>query len=245
MDALPNTTAAPPAPPLAPALTRRQENYARAVASGLSYAEAFRQSGCVASTSGSMSVQISELNKTPKVRARITELRAAVDAETVSTMHERMSWLRLIISADPRELSRIVADACGNCWSDETYAQAMIAHFRPSPFDADDPRPGLPDTHKPRPGCIHCRGEGILRVVLTPTDELSPEGRALFKGAEQNEKGEIKIHMHDQQAAADMLNKMQSAYVTRSINLNANVAVHAARDATPADAARLLEAFGG
>jgi hypothetical protein len=40
------------------------------------------------------------------------------------------------------------------------------------------------------------------------------------------------------------LNKLQSAYVTRSLNLNANVAVQAARDASPDDALKLFEAFG-
>jgi hypothetical protein len=81
-------------------------------------------------------------------------------------------------------------------------------------------------------------------VVLTPTDELSPSARALFKGASQNDKGVIEIEMHDQLAAAEMLNKLQSAYVTRSLNLNANVAIHAARDANPEDALRLFDQFG-
>jgi hypothetical protein len=87
-------------------------------------------------------------------------------------------------------------------------------------------------------------GHGVSRVVLTPTDELSPAARALFKSAEQNEKGEIKIHTHDQAAALDMLNKMHSSYVTRSLNLNMNATVHTARDASPEQAAQLFEAFG-
>ena len=105
-------------------------------------------------------------------------------------------------------------------------------------------RPELPDTKRPRADCARCKGDGHSRVVLTPTDELSPSARALFKGAEQNEKGAIKIHVHDQVAAADMLNKLQSAYVTRSLNINANMAIPAARDANPADALKLFDAFG-
>lgn len=120
----------------------------------------------------------------------------------------------------------------------------MAAHFAPNPFDADEPRPALPDSKKPRAECKHCRGEGYARVVLTPTDELSPGGRALFKGAKQNDKGVIEIQMHDQAAALDMLNKMHSSYVTRSLNMNVNAAVHPARDATPEDALKLFEAFG-
>lgn len=245
MDALPNTTAGPPAPPLAPSLTRRQESYARCVASGMSYAEAFRQAGLVASTAGSMSRQISELNRIPKVAARITELRAKADEQTVSTIAERMAWLRLIVLADPRELSRTVRHACDLCWTDKDIAAAYAAHFAPVMFDPDEPRAMLPDTTKPRGDCVHCRGEGITHVVVTPTDELSPAARALFKGAKQNEKGVIEIQTHDQMAAAEMLNKLQSAYVTRSLNLNANVAVHAARDATPEQALALFDSFGG
>lgn len=242
MDALPNTTAGPPALPVAPvALTRRQESYARACAAGMSYAEAFRQAGLVASTSGSMSRQISELNRTPKVVARIVELRGRADEEIVSTIAERMAWLRLIISASPEELTRTVRDPCDLCWPDTEVAAAFVAHFEPSPFAED--RAPLPDTKRPRMGCERCRGDGFARVVITPNDELSPAARALFKSASQNEKGVIKIETHDQMAAAEMLNKLQSAYVTRSLNLNVNAAVHAARDATPQDALRLFDQF--
>jgi hypothetical protein len=243
MDVLPNTTAGPPAlPPMAHGLTRRQEAYARCVALGLSYAEAFRQAGCVASTSGSQSAQIAALNRTPHVRARITELRGKADEETVSTIAERMAWLRLIVQANPEELTRVVRDPCDLCWPEAEVARAFAAHFMPCEFVEE--RPELPDTKRPRHDCERCRGSGFARVVLTPTDELSPAGRALFKGASQNEKGVIEIETHDQMAAAEMLNKLQSAYVTRSLNLNANVAVHAARDATPEDALKLFDAFG-
>lgn len=242
MDALPNTTAGPPAlPPLAPSLTRRQEAYARCVAAGMSYAEAFRQAGCVASTSGSQSAQIAVLNRTPHVRARINELRARADEETVSTIAERMAWLRLIVQANPDELTRVLRSPCDLCWPEAEVARAYVAHFTPSPFAEE--RPELPDIKRPRHDCARCHGSGFASVVLTPTDELSPAGRALFKGAKQNEKGAIEIQMHDQVAAADMLNKLQSAYVTRSLNLNANVAVHAAREVRPEDLAGLLESF--
>lgn len=228
--------------PVPKSLTRRQEAYARSVAAGMSYAEAFRDAGLVASTSGSRSAQIAILNRTPHVRARITELRARADQETVSTIAERMAWLRLIVQADPEELSRLVRDPCDLCWPDAEIARAWAAHFAPTEFHEE--RPALPDTTKPRHACQRCRGEGFTRVVLSPTEDWSPAARALYKGAKQNEKGVIEISTHDQVAAAEMLNKLQSAYVTRSLNLNANVAVHAARDASPEDALRLFDSFG-
>jgi hypothetical protein len=207
----------------------------------LSYAEAFRQAGCVASTSGSQSAQIAILNRTPHVRARINELRARADEDTVSTIAERMAWLRLIVQANPEELARVVHDPCDLCWPEAEVARAFAAHF--TPCELVEERPGLPDTKRPRHDCERCRGSGYARVVLTPTDELSPAARALYKGAEQSEKGVIKILMHDQVAAAEMLNKLQSAYVTRSLNINANMAIQAARDANPADALRLFDSF--
>src|SRR5208282_4035766 len=104
-------------------------------------------------------------------------------------------------------------------------------------------RAGPPDTTKPRHDCVRCRGDGFARVVITPNDELTPAARALFKGASQNEKGVIKIEMHDQMAAAEMLNKLQSAYVTRSLNINANMAIQAARGVKPDELGALLESF--
>jgi hypothetical protein len=221
-------------------LTERQERYARCVAAGMSFAEAFRTGGLKASTAGSQSRQIGDLNRNPLVVARIRELKIAADDDTVQALSERMAWLRLIISADPRELSRVVHNPCGNCWTDITLAEAITAHYAMHEFGE---RPALPDETRPNPRCKHCEGDGVQRVVLTPTDELSPAGRALFKGAEQNEKGVIKIYMQDQLAAADMLNKLQSLYVTKSLNMNVNASVHAARDSRPEDALRLFEAF--
>ena len=245
MSSLPNTTAVAlpaPVPALRP-LTARQEAYARCVAAGMSYAEAFRQSGCVASTSGSMSQQIQRLNKHAGVRARAAELRGKVDDDIVASLRERMAWLRLIVTAKPEELSRVITEPCAHCWPPVELAAAFAAHFTPSEFSEE--RPPLPDHAKPRPGCPHCKGEGLQRAQLTPTDELSEAGRALFIGASQDKDGVIKIETHDQLAASEMLNKLQGAYVTKSLNLNANVNVPAAKDASPADALRLFDMFGG
>jgi len=224
-------------------LSAREEGYARCVAAGMSYAEAFRKAGLKASTAGSMSSQIAIMNKTPRVRARILELKKLADSEIESTFAERASWLRLIVSADPDELTRVVREPCDSCWTDHEIAAAYGVHFAPTPFHED--RPPLPDTQKPRPSCAFCRGEGHTRVVVTPTDELSPAGRALFKGASQDDKGVIKIQMHDQATALDMLNRMHSSYVTRSLNMNVNAAVTPARDTDPQEALRLFDAPGG
>lgn len=135
----------------------------------------------------------------------------------------------------------MVHEPCGLCWDDATLTAAYADYLAP-PGELGE-RPPLPNPAKPRHDCKSCNGQGYQRVVMTPTDELSPEGRALFKGASQNDKGVIEIEMHDQMAAAEMLNKLQSAYVTKSLNLNANVSVAPARDVSGEDALKLFEAF--
>jgi hypothetical protein len=221
-------------------LTWRQEGYARCVAAGMSYSEAFRLGGCVATSPGSKSRQIADLNRHPGVTARIRELSEAADQDTVKALNDRMHWLRLIISARPEELTRIRVDACSFCWTDDAIARAVSEHYAGHPFGE---RPPLPDETKPNDRCDHCKGDGIARVVLTPTDELSPAGRALFKGAMQDDKGVIKLYMQDQLAAADMLNKLQALYITKSLNLNLNATVPAARDVSTEDMGRLFSAF--
>jgi hypothetical protein len=237
----PNTTEGPQLPGPTHHLTTKQELWARGVAMGLSYGDAFRAAGYRASNGGSMANQIQGLKRLAHVRARINELRPSADAVVVSHMNERMAWLKLIVEADAEELTRVVTNPCDLCWPDVEIAKQYAAHFAPPSGFGD--RPGLPDTKRPRSNCVHCRGDGISRVVLTPTAELSPGARALFKGATQNEKGVIEIKTHDQMAASEMLNKMQSVYLTRSLSLTANVSVPAAKDVTGEQALALFESF--
>lgn len=78
-------------------------------------------------------------------------------------------------------------------------------------------------------------------MEITPTDELSEAGRALFKGVRQRSDGSIHVLLEDRQAASDQLNKMQSVYVTRSVSLNANVTVPVPDSISPADALAFLK----
>jgi hypothetical protein len=58
---------------------------------------------------------------------------------------------------------------------------------------------------------------------VTPTDELSPSARKLLKGIRQKASGEIEIRLHDQLEAADMLSRLQGAYIDRSVHVTAHV----------------------
>lgn len=246
-----NTTEAPPTLPErrtrvaggvgTQPLTERQEKFARALAQGVSYAEAWRVCGFTASSPGGRSKMIHDLAYHPGVKARVVELRKLADAEPIASIAERIAWLRLIVSADPAELSRVEYVPCDLCWPDARIAEMYARHFEPGPFDEE--RPALCDTKLPRIGCERCEGHGVKMSVVTPTELLSPAGRALFNGTKLDKQGNIIVLMKDQLAASDQLNKLQSAYVTKSLNINANMNVPPAKDASPVDALRLFDAF--
>ncbi len=104
------------------------------------------------------------------------------------------------------------------------------------------------NTDAPRRDCEHCSGDGISRVVLTPTAELSAGARAMFKSVRQNAKGEIVVETHDRIAAINALNAMQpnALAATRSVSWAINALIPAARALHDPDAAlRLFDAFGG
>ena len=224
-------------------LTERQEAFAQELAKGMTYAAAYRAAGLHTrhSTAVALSAGIHSLAHHPAVRRRVTALRAQLDEEPIANLNKRIAWLRLITSADPNELTRVIRVPCELCWTDKAIAEGYAAHFADCPIL--DERPPVPETTKPEPNCSRCEGRGVRYVELTPNDELTPAGRALFKSATQNEKGVIKVEIQDQLAAAKLLADLCGDIVTRSMNLNANVAVQAARDVKPEELNDLLSSF--
>jgi hypothetical protein len=99
------------------------------------------------------------------------------------------------------------------------------------------------DMESPQQDCPSCRGHGGSRVIVTPTDQLSPAARRLLKGVRQKANGEIEVRLHCQLTAADMLNKMQGVYVDRSVSINANVNVPPPKDWTPEDRLAFLNSL--
>jgi hypothetical protein len=218
----------------------RHEAYAQALAGGLSYAAAYRSAGFADHGNAH------KLAYAPDVAARVRMLQTAAAERVASGIAERIGWLTRIVNANPEELTRVVTQPCGDCWTDLALAAATVAYLAShgSP-EAGEP----PNTDAPRHDCERCSGDGISRVVLTPTAELSANARALFKAARQNAKGEIIVEMHDQLAAAAELSRMQpGAYAaSRSLNanLNMNGMIPAARDSDYSieELERLLESF--
>ncbi len=139
------------------------------------------------------------LAHSPPVAARGPRAPGRDCQDAVVAVKARAAWLQSICEADVREIVRIVADPCAECWP--------------------------PDSHETQPNsaCRKCRGEGTQRVIITPTDELSAAARALLKSIRQKADGSIEVRLHDPLVAADMLNRMQGVYVERSVNVNLNV----------------------
>lgn len=196
----------------------------------------------------------------PTVRARVRELLAAAAEGTTISARARMMRLQLITEAAPGELASVVAEACRWCngnghayqWVDfEEYLQALSVATakndertakgqRPRPLPSDDGGYGYDPQAEPHESCPRCKGEGVQRVRVTPTDRLSPSALALLKGIRQKPDGTIEVMMHDQLAASDQLNRMQGAYIDRSVSVTAHVHVEPLRDMTPAEIAEMI-----
>ncbi len=203
-------------------LLPRQERFAQLLAAGGDAVRAYeithRRKGNT--SRHGMRSNAHRLAHLPKIAARVRELQAATAQDAVVAVKARAAWLQSICEADPREIVRIVTEPCANCW----------------PPDLNEAQPN--------PSCRKCRGEGTQRVVLTPSDELSPAGRALLKSIRQKADGSIEVKLHDQLAAIDLLNKMQGAYVDRSVTLNLNADIKPLkRGMTVEEALALMESI--
>lgn len=219
----------------AAALRPKQEAFAQRYAEYGNATRAYREAFDVAATTSAATVRqrAYELAHEPAVAARVREILAVAAEGTTISARSRMVRLQDIVEADPSELVRVVVLGCERCWSDDiSLAVAMDrALAAGTTLDMD----------APQPDCRACRGHGAPRVVVTPTDQLSPSARRLLKSIRQKASGEIEIRMHDQLVAADMLNKMQSVYVDRSVSINAHVNVPALKDMSTEDALNFLE----
>ncbi len=175
----------------------------------------------------------------PAVAERVRQILAEAAEGTTISARARMVHLQAIAEADPGELVCVVADCCRRCygighayqWIDaEEFATAAAAakrsRRRKALLPSDAGGYGYQRDREPAPDCPACRGEGVQRVVVTPTDQLSPAARKLLAGVRQKATGEIEVRLHDQLTAMDMLNRMQGAYAPeRSVAVAAHVNV--------------------
>jgi hypothetical protein len=200
----------------------RQERFAQLLAAGGDAVRAYeithRRNG--AASRHGMRSNAHRLAHSPRVAARVRELQAATAQDAAVAIKARAAHLQLLVSADPREIVRIVTERCPDCW----------------PAESHDTNPNL--------ACSKCRGEGLQRVRITDSDKLSAAGRALLKSIRQKANGEIEVRLHDPLVAADILNRMQNAYVTHNVTLNLSAEIKPLkRGMTVEEAVALMESI--
>jgi phage terminase small subunit len=221
------------------------EQFARRYAEHGNATRAYRECFSVAASTSAATVTTNgyQLVHQPEVAARVRALLAIAAETTLISTRARLVTLQRIVESDPTSVVSISGNCCRHChgvghgyqWRNaielcraiDAYG-ASINTPKPLPMPDGSGGYGFRGDLKPHPECPKCFGDGLVRVRITPTDELSPTDRAAIKSIRQKGNGEIEVHFHDKMQAADMLNKVAGVYVDRSINANVNV------DLTPA-----------
>jgi phage terminase small subunit len=161
----------------------------------------------------------------PHVLHAIEEVRAMMNAQTLVRATDIMRDLVDIVDANPNELVSVEKYNCRYChgidygmqWVDAAeLALALDAWMSRKKKTGSPPSAsgGFGFQHKGEPArdCPHCLGDGIEKRIVHDTTRLSPQARKLLKSVEQNADGSVRIVMHDQMLARDMLIKMLGAY---------------------------------
>lgn len=166
----------------------------------------------------------------PDVARRVRHLRDQSAAATLVKAIDLIAHDYELSTADPNEISSVVVESCRRCHgTDHHYqyideaelAEAYQAHalnhaiwealdsklrgkVKEPVFDAEGGT-GFDWRTPPDLDCPHCFGKGVQDVVLHDTTKLSPAGLKLYKSAERDRFGAIKVHLHDQMAARERL----------------------------------------
>lgn len=165
-------------------------------------------------------VQASQILAEPRVQEMLAKAMVERAQRTKLDGDQVISRLAQIARADSRELSELQIGACRYCWGKGNRYQRtpneMVLHR--AEWDAqlrekalkrgvsieetdeefdDQGGVGFNPTLDPNTNCPECFGDGLPRVVLKDTRNLSPEARLLFAGVKQTQHG-IQILQHSQ-----------------------------------------------
>lgn len=129
-------------------------------------------------------------NDVPKFWEYVEEYRAEVKKEIALDAAAVMMKLTEQVTADYTEFTKVVVAPCYHCW---------IGHTNP---------PRIPNL-----SCSNCRGDGVKFVDITPTANLSPAARMLYRGAEQTKHG-IKVHTANPDKALELLGRATGLFTS-------------------------------
>lgn len=174
-------------------------------------------------------VSAHHLLKTPNV-TRLMAMRVRAMFDRTEGLQDRMLAQQFALAfADPNELVEHRRECCRYCygitheyqlkpseqdqrrieWQKEV-REALAAKEEPPEWDelggvGFDPR------KEPVESCPECYGEGVPRIVMKDTRDLSPAAKALYAGAKWGKDG-MEMLMHSQEKARDVLLKILKLY---------------------------------
>lgn len=161
---------------------------------------------------------------------KLLALRVKAMFERTEGLQDRMLAQQFALAfADPNELVEHRRECCRYCygvghqyqlkpseqdqrrieWQKEV-REALAAKEEPPEWDelggvGFDPR------KEPVDSCPECYGEGVPRIVMKDTRDLSPAAKALYAGAKWGKDG-MEMLMHSQEKARDVLLKILKLY---------------------------------
>lgn len=138
-------------------------------------------------------------NDIPKFWEFVEEYRAEVKKEIALDAAAVMLKLTEQVTADYTEFSKVVVLPCAMCWKGHDGAPIRL----------------------PNLSCMACGGRGEKAVDITPTANLSPLARSLWRGAEQTKHG-IKIRTADPDKALELLGRAVGLF-TSNLQIAATV----------------------
>lgn len=195
----------------------------------------------------------------PRVAARIRELRGALCERSLMSTGELIADLEAMVTADVNELMSIDYANCRRChgtahsyqWRDEAEHTVALAQYldsqgSPRPLPEPDNSGGYGfDPHRaPHPDCPHCEGQGVQRVRIANTADVSPGARKLYRGVELYESGQVKrILLNDPMSARIELHRLRGMHVDRSVSVNVNANIPQLKDMSQEQALDFLESL--
>ena len=226
-------------------LTPKQDNFARGVAQGLSYSEAYRAAYTVTKENFAwVGGEAFKTKQLPHVARKIAEYQKALAAKLEVKRADLVRWHLARMSYNPDELIKTVAGACRHChgegfgyqWRIMDYFEELAKAEAESEVQAKRGWRAvpvvLPDigggfgynaTRSPHPDCPKCDGSGISRTVVTPAAELTGAARAAYEGVKETQNG-IEVKMADKHASSVEVAKLLGFNVERApIDINEEV----------------------
>ncbi|TKI03566.1 terminase small subunit [Martelella alba] len=170
------------------ALTKQQRNFVAEYLKDGNATQAAIRAGYSVKSAEQIGYQL--LQKTP-VAQEIAQQQKASAQRTLIEADDVLEKMWQLATFDANELAEYRRGCCRRCWGvdhkyqwteDEYNAAVEKAELRDKPIPDNSGGMDYNPTREPYPDCPHCGGEGIGRVFLHDTRNLSPLARLAYSG---------------------------------------------------------------